>query len=314
MKLRHDSISPWARGVHAASPCNAPGAASALTGWLSAWTLKRRERRAPSAFSLIEIIVVISLLSLITLGLLMMFNQTQRVFRAGLTQVDVLEGGRIVTDMMSRELQQMSASYRGSATNFYVQLPPVAPLQQSLPGVNLAKRTNLLEEMYFLTRENQTWTGIGYRVSNPVNGVGTLFRFEASASAAQSPDNLFAIYNNTALTNMSRVLDGVVHFKVRAFNPDGVWITDEINPPQDNTDVRFSTLTQGEIGFYGFRSNALPAAVEIEIGILEDRTLRRVQSIPVGPVRTKYLEDQAGKVHIFRLRIPVRNVDSAAYS
>ena len=282
---------------------------------MSVRPINRRERRAPSAFSLIEIIIVVGLLSLITLGLLMMFNQVQRVFRAGLTQVDVLEGGRIVTDLISRELQQMSASYRGSVTNFYVQLAPVTPLSQTLPGVTAVKRVNLLEEMYFLTRENQQWTGIGYRVSNRADGVGTLFRFETSASAAQSPDNLFAIYNNTALTNMSRVLDGVVHFKVRAFNPAGVWITDEINPPLDNTAVVPSlSRAPGEIELYGFRSNALPASVEIEIGILEDRTLRRVQSIPVGPVRTKYLEDQAGKVHIFRLRIPVRNVDSAAYS
>jgi len=280
-----------------------------------------------AAFSLIEIIIVVGLLSLITLGLLMMFNQTQRVFRAGLTQVDVLEGGRLVTDMMTRELQQMSASYRANVVNFYVDLAPkyevipgepLHPLLQTMPGVAQSKRTNLLEEVFFLTRENQTWKGIGYLVRPVDSGVGTLYRFETNSTVAQTPDFLFPNFllpgfYNTPVANLSRVLDGVVHFKVRAYNPNGQWITSKINTNQV-TDVQPSAFALGEIGRYNFWSNALPASVEVEIGVLEDRTLRRAQSIPPGPVRQKYLEDQAGKVHIFRLRIPIRNVDPAAYS
>jgi hypothetical protein len=41
-------------------------------------------------FSLIEIMVTVGLLTFIILGLLLMFNQTQRAFRTGMTQTDVL--------------------------------------------------------------------------------------------------------------------------------------------------------------------------------------------------------------------------------
>jgi len=281
-----------------------------------------RGRRMAAAFSLIEIIVVVGLLSLITLGLFAMFSQTQRVFRMGLTQVDVLEGGRIVTEMLTRDVQQMRASYRPwpGGVNFYAELAPqtsVHPLLQTLPGLPATKRTNLLEDVYFLTRENQTWTGIGYVVRPITNGVGTLYRFMGSSSAAQTPDTLFNRFYATPVgsTNMSRVLDGVVHFKVRAYNPAGQWITSPINSgPTANSDVLYSSFAFGEIGRYNFWSNALPASVEIEIGILENRALRRAESIQDDATRRRYLEDQAGKVHIFRLRVPVRNADSAAYS
>ena len=69
-------------------------------------------------FSLVEILVVVGLLSIIILGLVAMFSQTQRAFRLGLTQVDVLESGRAVTDMMTRELSQMTPSRASNAVNF----------------------------------------------------------------------------------------------------------------------------------------------------------------------------------------------------
>src|SRR5947207_12610645 len=61
------------------------------------------EFRSPGSpgFSLIEIMVTVSLLTFIILGLLLMFNQTQRAFRTGMTQTDVLEAGRATMDMLS---------------------------------------------------------------------------------------------------------------------------------------------------------------------------------------------------------------------
>ncbi len=63
-------------------------------------------------------------------------------------------------------------------------------------------------------------------------------------------------------------------------------------------------------------SNALPAAVEVNLGILEDRTIQRAESLlDVSPVwaRSNYLAQQAGKVHLFRQRFPIRNVDPSVY-
>ncbi|HPC60329.1 MAG TPA: prepilin-type N-terminal cleavage/methylation domain-containing protein, partial [Verrucomicrobiota bacterium] len=62
--------------------------------------LRRRRRR--SAFSLVEILVTVALLSFIVLGLLAMFHQTQRAFRSSITQTDVLEAGRALTEIIGR--------------------------------------------------------------------------------------------------------------------------------------------------------------------------------------------------------------------
>ena len=59
--------------------------------------------RLRQAFTLIEVLVVVALLSVIILGLVAMFSQTQRAYTLGMTQVDVLEGGRAVTEMITRE-------------------------------------------------------------------------------------------------------------------------------------------------------------------------------------------------------------------
>ncbi len=66
------------------------------------------------AFSLIEIMVVVALLSVIILGLVAMFNQTQRAFLSGTTQIDLLESGRIASDFVARDLEQMVPSYSNS--------------------------------------------------------------------------------------------------------------------------------------------------------------------------------------------------------
>src|SRR6185436_10353272 len=60
------------------------------------------------AFSLIEIMVVVVLLSVIILGLMAMFNQTQRAFKLGMNQTDVLEAGRVGTDLIVREMEQLT--------------------------------------------------------------------------------------------------------------------------------------------------------------------------------------------------------------
>ena len=60
-------------------------------------------------------------------------------------------------------------------------------------------------------------------------------------------------------------------------------------------------------------SNTLPASVEIQLGVLEDRTLQRAESIPDSNTRSNYLAQHAGQVHLFRQRILIRNVDPSAY-
>src|SRR5262249_37093152 len=59
-------------------------------------------------FSLIEILVVVALMTIIILGLLLMFQQTQRAFTQSMTQSDVLANGRAVMDLIPREVEQMT--------------------------------------------------------------------------------------------------------------------------------------------------------------------------------------------------------------
>jgi type II secretory pathway pseudopilin PulG len=295
------------------------------------------------AFSLIEILVVIGLLSVIILGLLAMFNQTQRAFRTGMTQVDVLEAGRAATEMIARELSQMTpASYTRDAVNFYAQMAPFPPLLQPLPGTKNPpeKRTNVLGEVFFLTHENQIgqphWTGIGFWVGDQTgdplaavqSGWGTLYRFQSNTvfGVTPSPTLLYSTYSflPTRLQRSSRIIDGVVHFKVRAFTTNGTWIT------PDSPDVaasmkgrmRYSPAVPDEVDYvrlingnpvYTFTNTAVPGFVEFELGILEERALARVKSIPDAVTRSNYLAQQAGRVQLFRMRVPVRNVDPTAY-
>ena len=61
-------------------------------------------------------------------------------------------------------------------------------------------------------------------------------------------------------------------------------------------------------------SNTLPAAVEIQMGVLEDRILQRASSMPMGSVvQINYLAQQAGKLHLFRQRVNIPNVDPNGY-
>ena len=61
-----------------------------------------------------------------------------------------------------------------------------------------------------------------------------------------------------------------------------------------------------------FRSNALPAYVELELGVLEPyalRTYRQMVKDDLAPdVVRAYLERRINKVQIFRKRIPFRSV------
>jgi hypothetical protein len=102
---------------------------------------------------------------------------------------------------------------------------------------------------------------------------------------------------------------------VRAYDTNGVWMTNGYAFGQTNTakNVLFLPSAFGECGFYMF-SNTLPASVEVQLGVLEDRALRRAETWPNGtPAQSSYLAGQAGAVHIFRQRVTIPNVDPSAY-
>lgn len=288
----------------------------------------RRQLRQ-RAFSLLEVIVVMGLLSFIILGLMMMFSQVQQAYKLGTTQVDVLESGRLVTDMINRDLAQMTPSRGSNSVNFYFQLTnnPNLPLVQELSGTSPAGRTNLIGDLFFLKLENQRWSGIGYSVLGASNGMGTLYRFETNAPFGQNPALLYYSFFAATPRQMSRLVEGVVHFNVRAFDTNGVWITTTNGPATRIRDTSVfwppsaNLLGVGEVEFYRMASNTVPAAVEVELGVLEDAAIAKAKAYlvinPPTPAmlasQRAYLTNQASRVHVFRTRLPVRNVDSTAY-
>jgi len=320
--------------------------------------------RAYRAFSLVEILVTISLLSFIVLGLLMMFNQTQRAFRMSMTQVDVLESGRAVTDMLSRELEQASVSkaepiYNGATiayqtTNFFTELGYNIPLLQLLPGSakngNTAvqdSRTNVVQNLFFMIRHNQDWVGTGYAlVRHDGFHVYSLYRFTATNRPPFAVFNLngffrneyakavLAARNNLPVTNMSRIADGIVHLRVRPYTPRGEPLVPFAGAsnlvyqlplgavqPVENSFGSFATSADGTqldaLNSY-FVNDAIPAQVELEIGVLEPNVLSRYRGLGGdpnvdNPVQRSYLSDHAANVHIFRQRVPIRNTDLSVY-
>jgi Tfp pilus assembly protein PilV len=277
------------------------------------------------AFTLIEVLVVVTLLALIIFALMAVFNTTQTAFRASITQTDVLEGGRATMDLIANDLKPMSAAgvnNSGRTTNFYAQI-------ENSFNQNLTASTNTyynaMDDVFFITRQNQTWTGIGYFVRTNLNrpnvtdsGLGhvaSLFRYETNASVFQLAANQFALLNGferarsaaNPTNGVSKILDGVMSFKIRAFDTNGFWIATNVN---NNI---LATNFVGETSSYRFYSNAIPMSVEIELGVLEDRALKRVESLPTAGLQDAYLLNQAGKVHIFRQRVSIPNADPAAY-
>src|SRR5213593_2982544 len=118
---------------------------------------------ATSAFSLIEIMVAVTLLAVITVGLLSMFYQTQRAFRLGANQVDILESGRATMQLMGQELQEAYPSHIPDVPNF-----EAAPFGSARLDMYLSTglRTNLLQDITFLSRRGDEWIGTTYRVDH----------------------------------------------------------------------------------------------------------------------------------------------------
>src|SRR5439155_15805599 len=225
-------------------------------------------------------------------------------------------------------------------TNFFAELSRsfAMPLLQGLPGTTNQgppgtqdQRTNVVDRVFFLTQNNQNWTGIGYLVWPDYTnaGVGTLYRFSTNHNN-YTATNLSGEFLRAPLSSMNRVSDGVVHFRLRAFGTNGYPITwasfssnaytavfrpDAYVNPQvpfvRNTLANTPLVGVPDMVDYYFLSNALPAYVELELGILEPRILERFKAIGTNNVigQRNYLSNHVAQVHLFRQRVPIRTVD-----
>lgn len=288
---------------------------------------------------MVELLVTMTLLSLIVLALMAVFNSTQRAFRASVTQTSVLEGSRASLDLIAADLRNLTPSYGPSnftflngvyyygALNYFSTNNSYQynPLTQPLPGTS-STRTNLLQWFFVLGRENTKWTGAGYIVNcGSASPLYPLYRFYAETNIDSNPLVLFQLFQSYTYyaqwTNMSHLMDGVVHLVVRGYDPNGYLLTNGYAYWQTNRPLNtwFSPPEWGEVGGM-FYSNAVPAAVEVQVGVLEDRSLQRAESLGIAgtppmnvPAQWSYLQGQAGHVQLFRQRVTIPNLDPTAY-
>jgi hypothetical protein len=264
--------------------------------------------------------VAVSVMTLIVLVLYGLFDQTQRAMRGNVSQVDVLEGGRAAMEMITRDFEHLQASGVRFATNLFVQLTAPQTLQ-TLSGEGQL-RISSLEECFFLTKPGRHWEQYGYvvvpeRLLNVQQPLGTLYRVALSNHVSNFTSNSLSkpyIDNRNSMlaygTNVlfQRVTDGVVHFRVRVLDARGIRHS-PTNVVSTNVLMQldpFATLAADPKYRYAFVEDALPAAVEIELGILDPQALGRLRSMPNPTMAAEYLSKQSGRLHVFHQRIPIR--------
>jgi len=259
----------------------------------------------------LELLVSAGLLVVIMLGLLAMFYQTEKAFRLGLAQADILVGGRSALELILHDLEQMRASEYTNAANFYVDLPKFGT-SQILSTFNNEIRTNILQPFFFLTQENKAWRGVRYDFEfNEANGgAATLYRMEVPPTQPLSWLNDPVFICNFMGTNSydyntnlyGRIAEGVVHLAIRCFDKSG----NLINYMHPNLPSGVYTFASGPFYDYSFAHTNLPAYVEVELGILEPKAIARFKATSL-PNQKPYLERQAKRVHLFKQRIPIRS-------
>jgi type II secretory pathway pseudopilin PulG len=262
-------------------------------------------QRKAAAFSLVEVMVAVGLLAFIIVGLLAMFYQTQRAFRSSATQTDVLEAGRAAMQIIRQDIQEMHAAGHPLVTNFLM-LPARGSTTLAFPlppktGTNDLK-TELLD-LTFLQKISDEWVGVAYRIEGAGAGLGTLKRMEERhrldsldpfTDTQVAPEQYGLITLGTYWDGLPagdagfhRVIDGVVHFDLIPYDTNGV--------PLSITNV--------------FTTNFVPAYVDVELGILEPKTLEQVRA-RLNALNTNaariYLKDRVERVHMFKQRIPIR--------
>jgi type II secretory pathway component PulJ len=216
------------------------------------------------------------------------------------------------------------------------------PLIQRADRVDIQPRTNFLHKLFFYTNHTNAWQAIGYRVVDVTNGVGVLQRFQTNQFGYRPLNNrLASAFINETVTNRSfhHVADGVIHMAFIPYDSRGYRLgydTTNRTPgtyqiyrsakggfnatTSDVAQTNLATvlLYQGDPNAraetlqyatsFAFKSNAMPAYIEMEFGILEPETLTQyyLMKKEENPNADKFLQRQVSKVHLFRQRIPIR--------
>jgi len=269
---------------------------------MSLWKQKAKPRA--SAFSLIEIMVAVTLLLVIVFGLLAVFSQTQRAFRTGMTQLDVLESGRALLELLNEEIQEASPLPPLGLTSFKMIRPGLSnTVQLDLPG-DAAKFDATLQNIYFIRRINDRWIGESYQVSNDFPGVASLYRLSVSVTGqtqvAWLAANIQAWRVEDKKMPFEKIADGIIHLRAIPFDNQGL----PLLPDPGITNGANVIFHSGPNTGYEFLNDGLPNSVEIELAVLEPNTLEQVRA---RNGNLSYINRQADRIHFFKRRIQLPN-------
>ncbi|MBL9127588.1 MAG: prepilin-type N-terminal cleavage/methylation domain-containing protein [Verrucomicrobiales bacterium] len=283
-----------------------------------------RTPRFPRGFTVLELMLSVAIMTVIVIGLYTVFDATQRALRTTVAQVDTLEGVRAASDLLVRDLEA-ATPVRVSNTNWTSFSATLNPFGVPVDLEGLVKTDGVLfrtsiQDIFFLTRQNDTWTAIGYwvgpantnLVGQPIN-YGRLYRFSYETNgAAFAYTNLFARFNSPARIRDSQlVMDGVVHLRTVAYDYDGKPLLAGMftNTPVSLHPWYADPVRNTETAYWFRRVNvpSFPTSIELELGVLEPQVVTRAASLPNANTARDYLARQAGSVHFFRHRIPLRN-------
>jgi hypothetical protein len=287
--------------------------------------LLRSDWSRRAALTLLEMMVAVTLLAVIMVGLLMMFNQTQKALHIASQQSDVFEATRATVQMISRDLAELSDFNQPNqprVTNCYSIAVPSPFTGSALPlPPPLNTQPVAFGEAFWLTRANDLWNGVGYFVDGTNSGIGTLYRYsEPQPVRANVVPQLIGRF---FFTNSRPVMDGVVHFAMSA-----VYVTnngsakspvagfnrnDNFAFPHFVPEVTAETNGGGPAPVITYTTNIisipLPAFIDLEFGVLEPASLKQFQSLTgsAPAAAQSFLLNHVGQIHFFRERVPVRN-------
>ena len=299
----------------------------------------RWESRRQAAFSLLELLVAVGLLSVVVLALYAMFDQTQKALHRSIAQTDVMEGGRSAFDLVVRDVERAHPTGVTGPIELPVYNLVVRKFQlaaQAGPGSrDIVHRDSTFSELfYMLPVRDRLWTAAGLYVAsetdasqpvsviNGVESVGTLYRYQAPSStfvrgpaATTSLGKLTSdLINNTATarnrraSNSTRLLDGVVFFRVLPYGGSGLPLDEvSISPKLTLTNIIIARPKATPPTYLtAFTGSAMPSAVEIEFGVLPPKSLIQYRSVPDN-LKAGYLNKHAAEILLFRQRIALRS-------
>jgi hypothetical protein len=257
--------------------------------------------RARAGVTVLELMVAMTMVSFIILVLYQMFDKVQAQMRNAIKQVDSLESGRSVMDILYRDFSRMVVPPDAAQVSFEIDADAsVFGLEMLHVSSSNAFFTNKMEAVFFTAYDAEAtptnWVGMGFRVAHPdypdvepTNGFGTLYRYETNANRFTS--NFRNQFYQAAVSNhVHKIAENIVHFRVN-FYADRIYT---------NITSTFQVDRQ-------LRDQTLPKLLEIELGYLDSETATIAASLGSTNAARQFIATRPEKVSFFRFQVRLRS-------